>query len=138
MSKKRYDEIIDEVYNNYILNCRLWLENFLKENPEALVDYQEDTKEMFIKKIIQDKDCYTGAKDTAAALGLKIEERELSIEERLRLKGCDEEFINEVISGGNWVKIDPKLECKYFLDYQKIPTKLITVTYKNETIEVYE
>lgn len=61
--------------------------------------------------------------------GLKIEERELSLLERYELmKKLD-----------NWVSVhykEPKT--MEYMDSQNIPTKLITITYNNETIEVYE
>ena len=62
-------------------------------------------------------------------LGLKIEERELSLLERYELmKKLD-----------NWVSVhykEPKT--MEYMDSQNIPTKLITITYNNETIESYE
>ena len=59
--------------------------------------------------------------------GLKIEERELSLEERKKL--CN---------------VDPETECRsnaeieLYLALQNIPTKVLTLTYNNETIESYE
>jgi len=56
--------------------------------------------------------------------GLKIEERELSLEERRKLAKYDSEFVSPM-TVESW-------------DRNNIPTKLITLTYNNETIESYE
>jgi hypothetical protein len=61
--------------------------------------------------------------------GLKIEERELSAQER-------NEWFQIHLNGNNpFMKSDWK---DFELDQQNIPTKLITLTYNNETIESYE
>jgi len=64
--------------------------------------------------------------------GLKIEERELSLEERYNLIEDDKhtQFVNWQSLGTDRVKES--------LDEQNISTKLITLTYNNETIESYE
>jgi hypothetical protein len=63
--------------------------------------------------------------------GLKIEERELSLEERYQLmKNGD---LDE------WLTIhykEPKT--MEYMDKHNIPTKLITITYNDKTIESYE
>ena len=56
--------------------------------------------------------------------GLKIEERELSFDERSGLAPAD------VFS---WTQFTVSN-----LDELKVPTKLITVTYKDERVEIYE
>jgi hypothetical protein len=62
-------------------------------------------------------------------LGLKIEERELSLEERKRI--YEMEYTNDIeVENNHW------LESK--LKTRNIPTKLITITYKDEKIETYE
>ena len=193
MSKERYDQIIDEAYENYIKDCILFDEisnNRIARtiigcpsstditsyiDPESdwgAVDYltgekikYEDcdngviyfnqkiikisslkqigvvglrceslhrsldesnfiyNKEEFINKIKTDN-------EFAKEWGLKIEERELSLEERAKwlqdTKGYDllvgnleHDHIREVVE-------------------TESPTKLITLTYNNKTIEVYE
>ena len=64
--------------------------------------------------------------------GLKIEERELSLEERYNLIEEDKhtQFVNWQSLGTDRVK--------EVLDELNIPTKLITITHNNETIESYE
>ena len=68
--------------------------------------------------------------------GLKIEERELSQRERLQLlwKVCREENIpaNSKELDNFWLRYNE------IMNKHNIPTKLITITYNNETIESYE
>ena len=106
------EQIIDEVYDKWI--TEYW-NNRIYPNL--------NDKEQFINRIKTDK-------EFSERRGLKIEERELSLEER-----------------GQW--------CQDFLDWDLVvgnldhdhiredveenaPTKLITVTYKDEKIDVYE
>ena len=61
--------------------------------------------------------------------GLKIEERELSLEERKRI--YEMEYTNDIeVENNHW------LESK--LKTRNIPTRLITLTYNNKTIASYE
>jgi len=80
------------------------------------------TKGEFINKIKTDP-------EFSETWGLKIEERELSLLERYELmKKLD-----------NWISVhykEPKT--MEYMDKQNVPTKLITLTYNNETIESYE
>jgi hypothetical protein len=76
----------------------------------------EHSKESFINK------CKTNP-EFSEKWGLKIEERELSLEER-----------NNYYTS-NYLGLD---ETKENLDKMGIPTKLITITYKDKTIESYE
>ena len=109
MNKERYNQIIDEVYENFEKQCipgtgkKMSKEEFInicKTNPEF------------------SKNC-----------GLKIEERELSLEERKRI--YEMEYTNDIeVENNHW------LESK--LKTRNIPTKLITLTYNNEKIENYE
>jgi hypothetical protein len=79
--------------------------------------------------------------------GLKIEERELSLEERLLLadkinKEIRQDlysyvFNNPIYTGGIDQRPDD-VERHHLLSDLTIPTKLITLTYNNETIESYE
>lgn len=68
--------------------------------------------------------------------GLKIEERELSLEER----GCYAQSNHYEVSLNIKMHtgIDEDQTLHKQLDMINIPTKLITVTYKDEKIEVYE
>jgi hypothetical protein len=101
--------IIDEVYENYHQeNKHVKYLTFL-------------LKEEFINK------CKTDPK-FSEKWGLKIEERELSLDERVDL------MRKRTIDG----TVDYDNRHHYFLDTHNIPTKLITITYNNETIESYE
>jgi hypothetical protein len=116
MSKEQ-QELRDEAYKNY-------LNRFDDKFRE------EDAKEEFINK------CKTDS-EFSEKWGLKIEERELSFEERCeiqiaRLEGIysseKEVFIQHSV---NDVK-------QITMDKNNIPTKSITVTYNTKTIKSYE
>jgi hypothetical protein len=82
---------------------------------EPGMDYE--SKESFIRK------CKTDP-EFSETWGLTIEEREMSLEERRKLAKYDSEFVSPM-TVESW-------------DRNNIPTKLITITYNNETIESYE
>jgi hypothetical protein len=112
---KEQQELIDDAYNNYQTE-------WLKENPPFSGPYTNKclTQEEFINK------CKTDL-EFSEKWGLKIEERELSLEERHDIK---EQY------GFNCRKLaKPSIEQ---LDAANIPTKLITIKYNNKTIESYE
>ena len=118
-----YNQIIDEVYGKYsdshwsppenpngpLLSGKLWS---LKP--------MEHSKESFIQSCKTDE-------EFSEKWGLKIEERELSEKERIKLAGYEDvggigqNIIRETVDMDN-----------------TIPRRAITVTYNNETIEVYE
>lgn len=125
MNKERYNQIIDEAYKNYVSTHEdfEWTDDFCKKN---LKDYGDQwdifSKEEFINK------CKTDY-EFSEKWGLKIEERELDLEER-------NEWFQVHLNGNNpFMKSDWK---DFELDQQNIPTKLITLIYNNETIESYE
>ena len=129
MSKERYNQIIDEVYENFIdktkglnLNLEINKDIIVVEGPIYHATPRLLSQEEFINK------CKTDS-EFSEKWGLKIEERELSLLERYELmKKLD-----------NWVSVhykEPKT--MEYMDSQNIPTKLITLTYNNETIETYE
>jgi thymidylate synthase len=109
-------------------NCHIWdgdaYKNYLIEDSKVLPNMSKEkmvemgfrlTQEEFINKIKTDD-------EFAKKWGLKIDERELTLEERIQLWQKQQdgrgEFIMELLN--------------------VIPTKLITLTYNNETIEIYE
>ncbi len=113
MNNERYNQIIHEAYENY---CKSF------ENQSTIEQYSFDTDPMsqlmFIGKI-------KTISEFSEKWGLKIEERELSLEERndyytSNYKGLDCESHEELNKLGD------------------IPTKLITVTYQENKTEVYE
>jgi hypothetical protein len=75
--------------------------------------------------------------------GLRIEERELSIDEKewqLEKTNCINDIENDrIIYGHEWEKyIQEQYEGIESTQGIKIPTRLITVTYNDKTIERYE
>ena len=136
MNKERYNQIIDEAYENYTIQDRIQFQKWCEENPFTLVNFRIDSKELFLKSIKEDVHWFTGEKNYSQKWGLKIEERELSQRERVKL--LQESWKNNGIGAGDeevstlWVEYN-NLMTKY-----NIPSKLITVTYKDEKIEIYE
>ena len=112
MSKEQ-QELLDESYKDY----------FIKKSSETGpfgVAGIIPTKDEFINKCKRDS-------EFSEKWGLKIEERELSLEERQNL----------------YFKLNPEFRLVHedmdkHMDKHNIPTKLITITYNNKTIESYE
>ena len=115
------DLIIDDAYQNYVKTHRV---GFLGIKNTIM------SQEEFINK------CKTDP-EFSEKWGLKIEERKLSLEERLEL--WYQKNKSETGKRGIW-EIDyiEKYEGHKKLNSYNIPTKLITLTYNNETIESYE
>ena len=119
MSKERYNQIIDEVYNKYIA----YIHDVVQGEHQIYGIWYG--KEEFIHK------CKTDP-EFSEEWGLKIEERELSLEERMqiwneRIKGL---FIMLI-----WGHDKTQEES---LNEHNIPNKLITLTYQDESIQFYE
>ena len=119
MNKEQH-ELLDEANNNYLNKCldKKWM----KENVffDGSSNHHLYLKEEFINK------CKTDT-EFSEKWGLKIEERELSLEERHDIK---EQY------GFDCRKLaKPSIEQ---LDAANIPTKLITITYNDKTITSYE
>ena len=122
MNKEKYNQIFDDAHNSYLKNCldRKWMkENFFYDGSS---NHHLYLKEEFIDKCKKDP-------EFSETWGLKIEERELSLLERYELmKKLD-----------NWISVhykEPKT--MEYMDKQNVPTKLITLIYKDNTIESYE
>ena len=108
---KEQQQIIDEAYELYLNETKIY------HYSDSLIL----SKEEFINKIKTNP-------EFSETWGLKIEERELSLEERKRI--YEMEYTNDIeVENNHW------LESK--LKTRNIPTKLITLTYNNETIENY-
>jgi len=118
-NNEKYNQIIDEVYEKYE-------QKIISEGYYMLVAVGwPSTKEEFINKCKTDQ-------EFSERWGLKIEERELSLEERMqiwneRIKGL---FIMLI-----WGHDKTQEES---LNEHNIPNKQITLTYQDEKIEVYE
>ncbi len=107
------EQIIDEVYNNYFIKKSVERGSF---GISGLIL----PKEEFIDK------CKTDS-EFSEKWGLKIEERELSLEERVDYKKKRDGIARTFAPYTHQI-----------LDGSNIPTKLITITYNNEKIESYE
>ena len=121
MNKEIYNQIIDEVYENYT-QTKIIKTDGGETHISPIGHYNGMTKEQFINK------CKTDP-EFSERWGLKIEERELSEKERIIFAGYDYE------NGGGigWNMIRETVDMD-----NSIPIKLITLTYNNETIESYE
>jgi hypothetical protein len=118
---KEQQELVDEVYENYLKNRTLLTR---PSNIDVQPDYNEPMpKYMFIHGLKTNK-------EFSEMWELKIEERELSYTERYDIH-------KEYITGD---KLDLLLELatNENLDKLGVPTKLITVTHNDKTIESYE
>ena len=123
MSKERYKEIIFRVYEKALMKYAFdWL-------PYTPPGGYLQTQEIFIHKCKIDK-------EFSEEFGLKIEERELSLEERSFIARSNhyEASVNIKINLG----IDEDHTLHKQLDDIGIATKQITLTYQNETIQFYE
>jgi hypothetical protein len=124
MNNEKMNQIIDEAYENYRKTILTeFFENTKELRKWATVEGPGGyNKEEFIDKCKTDK-------EFSETWGLKIEERELSKSELNILynirRGVGKVDTNYSI--GTVKSKDPS-----------IPTKLITITYNNETIESYE
>ena len=146
MDKLEQQQIIDEVHENYLQytilgvtngldriaghldNCLVEYDGYYEHftNPSFAYGFRPHTQEEFIDKCKTDD-------EFSKKWGLKIEERELSREERIDL------YAKEYTPGmrNKYEKpFDDFIDAK--LKIRNIPTKLIMVTYNNEIIESYE
>jgi hypothetical protein len=121
---KGQEELLDEAYKNYS-------KEYEKDNSIGMCllvarldgkkTYRKPDKEMFVGLCTSDK-------TFSEKWGLKIEERELSLEERVKI--WDEKYLKDVLPENSMDNLD--------LDGDNIPTKSITITYNDTTIESYE
>jgi hypothetical protein len=111
MSKEQ-EELLDEVYENYrqkIISEDLWM---------LVAVGWPSTQEEFINK------CKTNP-EFSERWGLKIEERELSLEERATIWNNTHNPVGNIYTHNQY-------------DENDIPTKLITISYNDKTIESSE
>ena len=121
MNKKQL-ELLDEAYMSCMSQNGFKYENGLLVGKMGGLNHNVTywlTKEEFIEEIKTDD-------EFSENWGLKIEERELSLEER---KIHMSKYSND--------RIYPDWDEK-FLNEKGIPTKLITITYNDKTITSYE
>ena len=120
---KEQQELLDEVYKNYETIHKHAIRTEGDRNQFAIESLEKQLiypQEEFIDK------CKTDP-EFSEKWGLKIEERELSLEERAEYKKKRDGISRTFVSYTHQM-----------LDNSNIPTKLITIKYNNETIESYE
>jgi hypothetical protein len=123
---KEQEQIIDEVYENYLTN---FIPPTCPPNLDVQPDYYKPiTKEWFVKSA---KERGIRGDEFSERWGLKIDERELSHDERFVIykKVCNRD-LQPHITGINFKQ--------FHFDEYNIPTKLITITYNDKTITSYE
>ena len=127
MNKERYNQIIDEVYETY--------KTIHKHDIRTEGDRSQLAIESLEKQLIYPQEEFTNKCKTdtefSETWGLKIEERELSLEDRMIL--CKEKWDYSWNRTINLEDIEWRMNNEW-----NIPTKLITLTYNNETIESHE
>ena len=129
MNNEKYNQIIDEAYENYENKIKLqnnWEVTLRVMDINTIGQQELLSQEEFINK------CKTDS-EFSEKWGLKIEERELSLRERLKLVGYRDSVIIESV-----IKSKGEYFHKNKLDEKNIPTKLITITYNNIKTEIYE
>ena len=90
------------------------------------------TKEWFIKST---KENNSRGQEFSERWGLKIEERELSLEERFNIRYPGGKFS---VFQENYPNTHKRNNPNDLLDAFDIPTNLITITYNDKTIESYK
>lgn len=128
MNDETYNQIINYVYkkwNNEIYTNVELSQKFESEFHDKTITYDKFLRDRFVKKIKTDK-------EFSEKWELKIEEEELSLEERLQLIGYKEQIIPKTIE-----RYGEKVH-KQNCDKNNIPTKKYTVIYKNNKIDFYE
>ena len=134
---KEQQELLDEVYENYLNEWTF--EKYPNDGSVYNVDpikVKEHTKPQFEYRCKTDD-------EFSEKWGLTIEERELSLEEKeweLQKTNCINDIeTDRIIYGHEWEKyIQEQYEGIESTQGIIIPTKLITITYNDKTIESYE
>jgi hypothetical protein len=107
----------------YLDNCLVEFDGYYEHftNPSFQYGYKPHTLEEFINKIKTDE-------EFSKQWGIKIEERELSLSERIKYKKERGDRIARTFAAYT----------HQMLDNANIPTRLITITYNDKTIESYD
>jgi hypothetical protein len=119
---KEQQELLDEVYEKYCKEVIYHPEKNWLDDGNGEKTYRQLSQEEFINK------CKTDT-EFSEKWGLKIEERELSEDEGNEIRDMQyfKNNLHQALKGS-----DTKI------DWENIPTKLITITYNDKTIESYE
>lgn len=148
MNNEKYNHIIDKVYEKYAKDIQNQRELRKKQNEiiekiisiERMASQKEWVRVLPVQLLSREEFINVCKIDTrfSERWRLKIEERELSERERyelVRVNGMCPKYSFEIEDGK---PVPNKLSEKEWYDNFDIPSKLITVTYNNETIEIYE
>ena len=119
-----YNEIIDEVYDKYDELFDSYYPAFSAPYPKRL------TKEELVQEIKNG-----GSVLKEFQLDIKITERELSLEERFNLRYPGGKFS---VFQENYPNTHKRNDPNGLLDAFDIPTKIITLEYKEEKVSYYE
>jgi hypothetical protein len=118
------------------------MENFDDTRWDVIIEMNisDNTKPYFVtgRPLIKEEFINKCKTDTefSQRWGLKIEERELSLEERSIIAKSNHYEVSQNIK--MFVRVDEDRTLHKNLDEINIPTKLITVTYNDKTVESYE
>jgi hypothetical protein len=136
---KEQQELLDEAFNQF---SKYKMENFDDMRWDVIIEMNisDNTKPYFVtgRPLIKEEFINKCKTDTefSERWGLKIEQRELNLEERVEIarKALSEEKFNEY----GYLSPFTTPIITYWLNQYNIPTKLITVTYNDIKIESYE
>jgi hypothetical protein len=131
---KEQQELLDDAYKNY---CdEYWNLSSLQDKIEyGSSFYNHDTDDYTFEELTQEEFINKCKTDTefSEKWGLKIEERELSLLERVHWT-----IVNKPEQVGEYNYLGGDGKGIVITDFTGIPTKLITITYNDKTIESYE
>ena len=125
---KQQQELLDEAFNQF---SKYKMENFDDTRWDVIIEMNisDNTKPYFVtgRPLLKEEfieKCKTDS-EFSQRWGLKIDERELDMMERWKI-----------------ADLTPNMEefdfANYMCDKHNVPTKLITITYNDKTIESYE
>jgi len=127
---KEQQELLDEAFSKFL---KYKIENLFDTRWDVIIEMNtsDNTKPYFAtgRCLSQEEfinKCKTDSK-FSETWGLKIEERELSLSERTKYKKKRDGIVRTFAPYTHQI-----------LDGSNIPTKLITITYQDKTIENYE
>jgi hypothetical protein len=119
---KEQEDILNDAYENYV--------KIVESNKELYLEREGYTRDILTKDDFIKESKYNNK--FSERWGLKIEERELSWKERSKLLSTEQFYEFGFLSPFTDVIIN------LYLNQKNIPTKLITITYNDKTIESYE
>ena len=113
---KEQQELLDEVYENY------W-----NSHPDAEKTFQYEGHNIETRRMTKDEfvDMVKTDEEYGRRWGLKIKERELSLEERATIWNNTHNPVGNIYTHNQY-------------DENDIPTRVITITYKDKTIESHD